>query len=280
MNQHMLVDPRLNEHKPEIYWPMLRTAEIVAARYGIPRERQDDYGARSQQRACAAQAAGHFTAEIAPITVTMAGVDKATSALYTRAGHDRRATRACARARRSRRSRRSGPATPGGTVAAGNASQFSDGAGACVVMSASEAARRKLKPLGIFRGFAIAGCEPDEMGIGPVFAIPKLLQRAGLKVEDIGLWELNEAFAVQVIYCRDKLGIPDDRLNVDGGAIAVGHPVRHDRPAPGRPCADRGQAARRQVRRRRRCASAAAWVRRGCSRSSEPRRDIAPAQRR
>ncbi len=223
MNQHMLADPNLLALKPEIYWPMLPTAETVAARYQISRERQDEYGARSQLRACAAQAAGHFTAEIAPITVTMAGVDKATSALQTtrvtveRDEGLREGTTVEALAKIK-------SATPGGTVAAGNASQFSDGAGACVVMSAAEAARRKLAPLGIYRGFAVAGCEPDEMGIGPVFAIPKLLQRAGLKVEDIGLWELNEAFAVQVIYCRDKLGIPDDRLNVDGGAIAVGHP--------------------------------------------------------
>jgi acetyl-CoA C-acetyltransferase len=223
MNQHFLVDPKLNQLKPEIYWPMLPTAETVAARYQISRERQDEYGARSQQRACAAQAAGHFTAEIAPITVTMAGVDKATSALQTQqvtVDRDeglREGTTVEALAKIK-------SATPGGTVAAGNASQFSDGAGACVVMSAREASRRKLAPLGLYRGFAVAGCEPDEMGIGPVFAIPKLLQRAGLKVEDIGLWELNEAFAVQVIYCRDKLGIPDDRLNVDGGAIAVGHP--------------------------------------------------------
>jgi acetyl-CoA C-acetyltransferase len=223
MNMHMLVDPLLNEIKPEVYWPMLRTAETVAARYRIPRERQDEYGARSQQRACAAQAAGHFTAEIAPITATMAGVDKATSALYTKqvtVERDeglREGTTVEALAKIK-------SATPGGTVAAGNASQFSDGAGACVVMSATEAARRNLQPLGIYRGFAVAGCEPDEMGIGPVFAIPKLLQRAGLKVDDIGLWELNEAFAVQVLYCRDALGIPDERLNVDGGAIAVGHP--------------------------------------------------------
>ena len=223
MNAHMLVDPKLEAIKPEIYWPMLPTAETVAARYGISRERQDEYGARSQQRACAAQAAGHFAAEIAPITVTMAGIDKATSALYSRKVTVERdeglregtTVEAIAKIK---------SATPGGTVAAGNASQFSDGAGACVVMSASEAARRKLAPLGLYRGFAVAGCEPDEMGIGPVFAIPKLLQRAGLKVEDVGLWELNEAFAVQVIYYRDRLGIPDDRLNVDGGAIAVGHP--------------------------------------------------------
>jgi acetyl-CoA C-acetyltransferase len=223
MNQHMFIDPALQKKKPEIYWTMLQTAETVATRYGIPRDRQDEYGARSQQRACAAQAAGHFSAEIAPITVTMAGVDKASGRLYTRevtASQDeglREGTTVEAVAKIK-------PAVPGGTVAAGNASQFSDGAGACVVMSAREAARRGLQPLGIYRGFAVAGCEPDEMGIGPVFAVPKLLARAGLKVEDVGLWELNEAFAVQVLYCRDKLGIPDDRLNVDGGAIAVGHP--------------------------------------------------------
>ena len=223
MNQHMFISPQLNAIKPEIYWPMLRTAETVAERYRIGRERQDEYGARSQQRACAAQAAGHFKDEIAPITVTMAGVEKDSNRLYTKSVTLERdeglregtTVEAIARIK---------PAQPGGTVAAGNASQFSDGAGACVVMSAAEAARRNLEPLGIYRGFAVAGCEPDEMGIGPVFAVPKLLQRAGLKVEDVGLWELNEAFAVQVLYCRDVLGIPDERLNVDGGAIAVGHP--------------------------------------------------------
>ena len=223
MNQHMFINPQLNEIKPEIYWPMLRTAETVAARYKIGRERQDEYGARSQQRACAAQAAGHFKDEIAPITVSMAGVEKDTNRLYTKSvtlDRDeglREGTTVEAVAKIK-------PAQPGGTVAAGNASQFSDGAGACVVVSAAEAARRNLAPLGVYRGFAVAGCEPDEMGIGPVFAVPKLLKRAGLKVEDIGLWELNEAFAVQVLYCRDVLGIPDERLNVDGGAIAVGHP--------------------------------------------------------
>ncbi|MCP5328122.1 MAG: acetyl-CoA C-acyltransferase [Steroidobacteraceae bacterium] len=223
MNQHMFIDPALQKIKPEIYWPMLPTAETVAARYRIDRQRQDEYGARSQQRACAAQAAGYFRDEIAPITVTMAGIEQGSNRLYTRQVTIERdeglregtTVEAIAKIR---------PAQPGGTVAAGNASQFSDGAGACVVMSAAEAARRNLQPLGIYRGFAVAGCEPDEMGVGPVFAVPKLLRRAGLKVEDIGLWELNEAFAVQVIYCRDALGIPDDRLNIDGGAIAVGHP--------------------------------------------------------
>ena len=224
VNMHMVYDSWLKKNKPAIYHSMLQTAETVATRYGISRERQDEYGARSQQRACAALAAGHFSTEIAPITVRTAGIDQAAGGkLYTRevtVSQDeglREGTTVEAIAKIK-------AATPGGSVAAGNASQFSDGAGACVVMSAAEAERVGAKPLGVFRGFAVAGCEPDEMGIGPVFAVPKLLARAGLKVEDVGLWELNEAFAVQVLYCRDKLGIPDDRLNVDGGAIAVGHP--------------------------------------------------------
>ena len=224
LNAHMAYEGWLSEHKPGIYHSMLQTAETVAARYNISREAQDAYGASSQQRASAGQAAGHFKEEIAPITVRMAGVDQAAGGrLFTRevtSSQDegiREGTTVEALAKIR-------PAMPGGVVAAGNASQLSDGAGACVVMSAAEAARSGAKPLGVFRGFAAAGCEPDEMGIGPVFAIPKLLARAGLKVEDIGLWELNEAFAVQVIYCRDRLGIPDDRLNVDGGSIAVGHP--------------------------------------------------------
>ena len=225
VNMHMVYDGWLKKNKPAIYHSMLQTAETVATRYAISRERQDEYGARSQQRACAALAAGHFSAEIAPITVRTAGIDQAAGGkLYTRevtVSQDeglREGTTVEAIAKIK-------AATPGGSVAAGNASQFSDGAGACVVMSAAEAERVGAKPLGVFRGFAVAGCEPDEMGIGPVFAVPKLLARAGLKVEDVGLWELNEAFAVQVLYCRDKLGIPDDdRLNVDGGAIAVGHP--------------------------------------------------------
>jgi acetyl-CoA C-acetyltransferase len=223
-NRHMMTEPWLLKNKPAVYHTMLQTAETVAARYGISRERQDEYGARSQQRACAAKAAGHFDAEIAPITVRMAGIDQAAGGkLYTREvtlSEDeglREGTTVEAIAKIK-------SATPGGTVAAGNASQFSDGAGACVVMSADEAERCGAKPLGVFRGFAVAGCEPDEMGIGPVFAVPKLLKRAGVKLEDVGLWELNEAFAVQVLYCRDKLGIPDDRLNIDGGAIAIGHP--------------------------------------------------------
>jgi len=223
MNKHMLHEDWLAQNKPEIYWPMLQTAENVAKRYDISRERQDEYGARSQQRAAAALAAGKFIDEIAPIKVVMGAADKETAriamkGLTVSADEGIRADTTYEGVSKIR------PAMEGGVIAAGNASQFSDGASACIVMDAKTAASRKLKPLGIFRGFAVAGCEPDEMGIGPVFAVPKLLKRAGLKVEDVGLWELNEAFAVQVIYCRDRLGIPDERLNVNGGAIAVGHP--------------------------------------------------------
>jgi acetyl-CoA C-acetyltransferase len=222
-NKHMLRENWLNQHKPEIYWTMLQTAETVSKRYGISRERQDEFGARSQQRAAAAAAAHKFDDEIVPMTVTMGTVDKDSSRLLTK-----RVTIAADEGIRADTTyegvSKIKPALPGGVIAAGNASQFSDGAAACVVMSDRAAAKRGLQPLGVFRGFAVAGCEPDEMGIGPVFAVPKLLARTGKKLEDIDLWELNEAFAVQVIYCRDKLGIPDDRLNVDGGAIAVGHP--------------------------------------------------------
>ncbi|HEY1459664.1 MAG TPA: acetyl-CoA C-acyltransferase [Casimicrobiaceae bacterium] len=222
-NKHMLRESWLSEHKPELYWTMLQTAENVSKRYGIERERQDAYGVQSQQRAAAAAAAGRFDAEIAPMTVTMGVADTASASISTRevtiaADEGIRADTTLEGVSKIR------PALPGGVIAAGNASQFSDGAAACVVMSAERAAGKGLQPMGIFRGFAVAGCEPDEMGIGPAFAVPKLLARAGMKVDDIGLWELNEAFAVQVIYCRDKLGIPDERLNVDGGAIAVGHP--------------------------------------------------------
>ncbi|WP_426335849.1 acetyl-CoA C-acyltransferase [Pseudoduganella sp. R-31] len=223
MNMHMYKDVWLNEHKPAIYLPMLQTAEIVARRYGIARERQDEYGVQSQQRAAAAQAAGRFDAEIVPMTVTMGVADKATGMLGTRevtiaADEGIRAGTTMEAVRGIR------TAVPGGVITAGNASQFSDGASCAIVMSDRIAAAKGLQPLGVFRGFAVAGCEPDEMGIGPVFAVPKLLGRTGLKVEDIGLWELNEAFAVQVLYCADKLGIPMERLNVNGGAIAVGHP--------------------------------------------------------
>ncbi len=221
-NRHMITDPALLKAKPEIYWNMLQTAEQVAKRYNIGRDVMDEYGAASQQKACAAQAAGLFNAEIAPITVTAGVVDK-TLGLITR-----KVTISADEGLREGTTKEgiSGikPAMPGGVISAGNASQFSDGAGACVLMSEELASKRGFKPLGRFLGFAVAGCEPDEMGIGPVFAVPKVLKRLGLKVSDIDLWELNEAFAVQVLYCRDKLGIPADRLNVNGGAIAVGHP--------------------------------------------------------
>jgi acetyl-CoA C-acetyltransferase len=222
MNTHMLADPWLVKNKPEIYWNMLQTAEQVAKRYGIGRDAMDEYGAASQQKAAAALAAGLFKDEIAPITVT-AGIADKTLGLITKQvtvendeGIRPGTTFDSIHGLRS--------ALPGGLVSAGNASQFSDGGGACVLMDETLAEKRGLKPLGRFLGFAVAGCEPDEMGIGPVFAIPKVLSRLGLKVSDIDLWELNEAFAVQVIYCRDKLGIPADKLNVNGGAIAVGHP--------------------------------------------------------
>ena len=221
-NQHMLQDLALAKMKPEIYWNMLQTAEQVAKRYKIGRDRMDEYGAASQQKACAAQAAGLFNDEIAPITVSAGVIDK-TMGLMTKQvtvsvdeGLREGTTVEAISGLRS--------ALPGGLISAGNASQFSDGAGACVLMDEKLAEQRGLKPLGRFLGFAVAGCEPDEMGIGPVYAVPKALARLGLKVSDIDLWELNEAFAVQVLYCRDTLGIPPDRLNVNGGAIAVGHP--------------------------------------------------------
>ena len=223
LNHHMAHDPWLERNKPEIYWTMLQTAETVAQRYAISRERQDEYGVRSQQRAAAAASAGRFDDEIVPIDVTMAVADTQTSRLFTKP-----VTLAADEGIRPDTTyegvAKIKPALPGGSVAAGNASQFSDGAAACVVMSAETAARRNIAPLGVFRHFAVRGCEPDEMGIGPVFAVSKLLERASLGVDDIDLWEMNEAFAVQVIYSRDRLGIPDERLNVDGGAIAVGHP--------------------------------------------------------
>ena len=223
LNRHMLQESWLAQQKPALYWSMLQTAEQVANRYGIGRERQDEYGAASQQRAAAAQAAGRFKEEIVPLTTVMGVADKASGRLTT--------AQVCVDADEGIRADTTYAGVaglrsvfPGGSVTAGNASQFSDGASACVVMSAPQAAKRNLSPLGIFRGFAVAGCEPDEMGVGPVYAVPRLLARAGLTVDDIGLWELNEAFAVQVLYCRDKLGIADERLNVNGGAIALGHP--------------------------------------------------------
>ena len=222
MNHHMFFDPALTKQKPEIYWNMLQTAEQVAKRYKIGRDRMDEYGVSSQQKACAAQAAGLFDAEMAPITVTAGVIDKVMGMMTKQVtvskdeGLREGTTLEAISGLRS--------AIPGGVVSAGNASQFSDGAGACVLMDEKLAEQRGLKPLGRFLGFAVAGCEPDEMGIGPVYAVPKALARLGLTVDDIDLWELNEAFAVQVLYCRDKLGIPADRLNVNGGAIAVGHP--------------------------------------------------------
>ena len=223
MNKHMLNEDWILANKPELYWPMLQTAEYVAKTYGISREQQDEYGVRSQQRAAAARDAGKFTDEIAPMGATMRVVDKATGAesmkdVTVAQDEGIRADTTYEGVSKIK------PAIEGGVISAGNASQFSDGAGVCVVMSDQAAVRRGLTPLGVFRGFAVAGCEPREMGIGPVFAVPKLLKQTGTTIDDIDLWELNEAFAVQVIYCRDRLGIPDDRLNVNGGAIAVGHP--------------------------------------------------------
>ena len=222
MNLHMLTDSWLKANKPAVYMSMLETAENVAKRYNIAKERMDHYGAESQQKACAAQEAGKFADEIAAITVT-AGVADAVMGLRSKdvtvsvdEGLRPGTTYDAIKGIRT--------ALPGGVVTGGNASQFSDGAGACVIVSDTYAQQKNLKPLGRFLGFAVAGCEPDEMGIGPVFAVPKVLARLGLKMDDIDLWELNEAFAVQVLYCADRLGIPLDRLNVNGGAIAVGHP--------------------------------------------------------
>ncbi|MBE7940812.1 MULTISPECIES: acetyl-CoA C-acyltransferase [Ramlibacter] len=222
MNHHMLSDPNLVAKKPEIYWSMLQTAEQVAKRYNISRDAMDEYGAASQQKACAAQAAGKFKDEIAPITVTAGVADPVLGLRAKQVTADKDEGLREGTTKESISGIR--PAMPGGVISAGNASQFSDGAGACVVVSEDYATRNNLKPMGRFLGFAVAGCEPDEMGIGPVFAVPKVLKKLGLTVQDIDLWELNEAFAVQVLYCRDKLGIPADRLNVNGGAIAVGHP--------------------------------------------------------
>ncbi len=223
VNMHMRADPWILEHKPTLYWSMLQTAELVAKRYQIPKEAQDEYGVRSQLRAAAAQAAGKFSDEIVAMQTVMGVVDRVSSAIVTREVTIDRdegirpdtTLEAVAKIR---------TAIPGGVITAGNASQFSDGSSACVLMAAKLAERRGLKPLGIFRGFAVAGCEPDEMGVGPIYAVPRLLKRTGYRVSDIDLWELNEAFACQVLYCRDQLGIPDERLNVNGGAIAVGHP--------------------------------------------------------
>ena len=218
------IDPWLQEHKPDLYMAMIDTADIVAHRYGISREDQDAFSLQSQQRTAAAQQAGVFADEIVPCTTRMMEKNKETGEVSYRevtATHDN-----CNRANTTLEglAKLEPVKGPGQFITAGNASQLSDGSSACVLMEAKEAERRGLQPLGRFLGFAVAGCEPDEMGIGPVFAVPKVLARLGLKVSDIDLWELNEAFAVQVLYCRDKLGIPADRLNVNGGAIAVGHP--------------------------------------------------------
>jgi len=222
MNKHMLADPWLEKNKPEVYWAMLQTAEQVAKRYHISREAMDQYGAASQQKASAALAQGLFKDEIAPIKVTMGVADKVMGMMTKQVTvSDDEGIRAGTTYEGIKDLR---SALPGGMVSAGNASQLSDGAGAVVVMHEKIAEQKGLKPLGRFLGFAVAGCEPDEMGIGPVYAVPKVLKRLGLTVADIDLWELNEAFAVQVLYCRDKLGIPADKLNVNGGAIAVGHP--------------------------------------------------------
>jgi len=223
MNKHMLTESWLTQNKPEIYWPMLATAENVAKRYKIGREAQDRYGVDSQLKAAKARAEGKFKDEIVPIATRMKVVDKNTgqeSVKDVTASEDE-GIRPDTNYQGVSQIK---PAIEGGVIAAGNASQFSDGASAQVLMSDRTAARKGLKPMGIYRGFAVAGCEPDEMGIGPVYAVPRLLQRTGLKMDDIGLWELNEAFAVQVIYCRDKLGIPQEKLNVDGGAVSIGHP--------------------------------------------------------
>ena len=222
-NRYHSEDDWLKRHKPELYWPMVVTAETVAKRYNISRERQDRYGVESQTKAAKARSEGKFSDEIVPITTKMKAVDKdkggeAIKEVIASQDEGIRPDTTYEGVSKIK------PAIEGGVIAAGNASQFSDGASVCVVMSDSVAGKRGLKPMGIFRGFAVAGCEPDEMGIGPVFAVPKLLERTGMRLDDIGLWELNEAFAVQVIYCRDRLGIPNDRLNVNGGAIAVGHP--------------------------------------------------------
>jgi acetyl-CoA C-acetyltransferase len=222
LNLNHFTEEWLTQHTPALYMPMLQTAEVVAQRYKISRTVQDEYAFMSQQRTAAAQAAGKFDAELVPFTTTMEVADKATGKTIlqevslTRDEGNRPDT--------TLEKLAALPSVTGGSITAGNSSQLSDGAAACVLMEAQTATRRGLPPLGIYRGLVVAGCEPDEMGIGPVFAVPKLLQRHGLSIEDIGLWELNEAFAVQTVYCRDRLGIPPERLNVDGGAISIGHP--------------------------------------------------------
>ena len=229
-NRYRGFDPWLQEHVPQIYMTMLETAEIVAERYGVSRDAQDEYALQSQRRTAEAQDAGRFTAEIAPITATMAVQDKATGAVSRREitldkdEGNRPQTRLEDLQKLQPVFKDGQRVKEGRFITAGNASQLSDGASAAVLMEAREAERRGLQPLGAYRGSAVAGCDPDEMGIGPVYAVPKLLKQHGLTVDDIDLWELNEAFAVQVLHCRDVLGIPNEKLNVDGGAISIGHP--------------------------------------------------------
>ena len=222
-NRYRSQDKELLEIAPAIYMPMLDTAEVVAKRYNISREAQDEYALQSQQRTAAAQAAGIFDDEIIPVTATKAVVDKETKEVSYQ-----EVTLSKDEGNRPETQMENlaglNPVREGGFITAGNASQLSDGASACVLMESKLAEQRGLQPLGIYRGMAVAGCEPDEMGIGPIWAIPKLLKNHGLSIDDIGLWELNEAFAVQVLHCRDHLGIPNERLNVNGGAISIGHP--------------------------------------------------------
>jgi acetyl-CoA C-acetyltransferase len=230
MNRYRGQDPWLVEHRNDVYMTMIETAEVVAERYKISRERQDEFALQSHSRTAAAQAAGRFDAEIVPLPSVMKVMDKATGAVSdkpTTLKQDEgvRADTSLAGLAALKPVFADGQRVKAGSfITAGNASQLSDGASACVLMDARLASQRNLSPLGVYRGIAVAGCDPDEMGIGPVFAVPKLLKAHGLRMDDIGLWELNEAFAVQVLYCRDKLGIDNDKLNVDGGAIAVGHP--------------------------------------------------------
>ncbi len=222
MNMYRAMDKELLEAHPHIYMPMLQTAEVVAKRYDISRDAMDEYGLQSQQRTAAAYEAGRYADELTPVSCTMQVYNKETGEstpqeVTVSADEGVRATTAEGLAGLR-------TVVEGGTITAGNASQLSDGASAQVVMDAKLAEQRNIEPLGIYRGIAVAGCEPDEMGIGPVFAVPKLLKQHGLSVDDIGLWELNEAFAVQVMYCRDRLGIDNEKLNVNGGAISIGHP--------------------------------------------------------
>ncbi|MGQ3030765.1 MAG: acetyl-CoA C-acyltransferase, partial [Ferrovibrionaceae bacterium] len=230
INRHRARDPWLGEHLPALYMTMLETAEIVAERYGVSREAQDEFSLRSQMRTAEAQAAGRYAAEIVPMTSTMLVTDKATGATSERditlsQDEGNRPQTTLADLAGLKPVFKDGQRVAQGRfITAGNASQLSDGASAVVLMEAKLAERRDLQPLGAYRGIAVAGCDPDEMGIGPVFAVPRLLAQHGLKIDDIGIWELNEAFASQALYCRDRLGIPDERLNVSGGAISIGHP--------------------------------------------------------